>query len=215
MKGPHGRVERGLRPTDDEGRLLLTLRVNGRTHRVRARTQHTLLEVLRDRLKLFGTREACGVGMCGACTVLVDGKPISSCLLLAPLAEGKEILTVEGLVGPDGGLHVIQQAYVDHTAFQCSYCTPGFILTTKALLDERPDATEDEAREYLAGNLCRCGSYVKIIAAVMDARDRLAGQPANDSVPGSAPDNQDATIPTTSAPPDSARPHKEAPRGDR
>ena len=162
-----------LRPTDDDGRLSLSLRVNGRTHRVRARTQHTLLEVLRDSLKLFGTREACGVGMCGACTVLADGQPISSCLLLAPLAEGKEIVTVESLVGPDGALHVIQQAYVDHTAFQCSYCTPGFILATKALLDENPNVTEEEAREYLAGNLCRCGSYVKIIAAVMDARDRL------------------------------------------
>jgi aerobic-type carbon monoxide dehydrogenase small subunit (CoxS/CutS family) len=161
------------RPTDDDGYLRLTLRVNGRTHRVRARTQHTLLEVLRDRLKLFGTREACGVGMCGACTVLADGQPISSCLLLAPLAEGREILTIEGLVGPSGELHVIQQAYVDRTAFQCSYCTPGFILTTKALLDENACVTEEEAREYLAGNLCRCGSYVKIIAAVMDARDRL------------------------------------------
>jgi aerobic-type carbon monoxide dehydrogenase small subunit (CoxS/CutS family) len=213
------------RPTDDEGRLLLTLRVNGRTHRVRARTQHTLLDVLRDRLKLFGTREACGVGMCGACTVLADGVPISSCLVLAPLAEGKEILTVEGLVGPDGGLHVIQQAYVDHTAFQCSYCTPGFILTTKALLEEHPDVTEAEAREYLAGNLCRCGSYVKIMAAVMDARDRLAGRPSGGPTPGFVPDRHDAKIPTTSAPPGdsapdaappgSAHPHKEAPRGDR
>ena len=163
------------RQVDEEGRLALTLRVNGQTHRVRARAQHTLLEVLRDRLKLFGTREACGVGMCGACTVLADGKPISSCLLLAPLAEGREIVTIEGLAGPNGELHVIQQAYADHTAFQCSYCTPGFILSTLALLTEKPGATETEAREYLAGNLCRCGSYVKILDSVEDARDRLRG----------------------------------------
>lgn len=163
-----------VKAVDEDGKMILTVRVNGRTHRVRARTHHTLLEVLRNELKLFGTREGCGVGMCGACTVLVDGKPVSSCLLLAPLAEGKDILTIEGLVSSSGELHVIQQAYVDHTAFQCSYCTPGFILTTKALLEENPRATEAEAREYLSGNLCRCGSYVKIMDAVLDARDRLA-----------------------------------------
>jgi aerobic-type carbon monoxide dehydrogenase small subunit (CoxS/CutS family) len=162
------------RPVDDDGKMTVTLRVNGRTHRVKARTHHTLLEVLRRELKLFGIREGCGVGMCGACTVLLDGKPVSGCLLLAPLAEGKDIVTIEGLTGPDGELHVIQQAYIDHTAFQCSYCTPGFILTTKALLEEKPNATPDEVREYLSGNLCRCGSYVKIVDAVLDARDRLA-----------------------------------------
>jgi carbon-monoxide dehydrogenase small subunit/isoquinoline 1-oxidoreductase alpha subunit/xanthine dehydrogenase YagT iron-sulfur-binding subunit len=163
------------RPVDEDGRLTLHLGVNGHVRRVRARAHHSLLQVLRDELLLFGTREGCGVGMCGSCTVLLDGKPISSCLLLAPLAEGKQILTIEGLSSPTGELHPIQQAYVDHTAFQCSYCTPGFILTTKALLEERPNVTEEEAREYLSGNLCRCGSYIKIIQAVLDARDRLAG----------------------------------------
>jgi carbon-monoxide dehydrogenase small subunit/isoquinoline 1-oxidoreductase alpha subunit/xanthine dehydrogenase YagT iron-sulfur-binding subunit len=161
------------RPVDEDGKLRLELNVNGRVHRIRARAHHTVLEVLRDQLKLFGTREACGVGMCGACTVLVDGRPMSGCLLLAHLAEGKAILTVEGLEGPNGELHPIQQAYVDHTAFQCSYCTPGFILTTKALLEENPDPSEDQAREYLSGNLCRCGSYVKIMDAVMDAKQRV------------------------------------------
>ncbi len=163
------------KPLDEEGKLLITLRVNGRTHEVRARPHHTLLEVLRGELKLFGVREACGVGMCGACTVLADGKPVSACLVLAPMAEGKEFTTVEGLEGPNGELHPIQQAFVDHTAFQCSYCTPGFLLTTKAMLEENPDPTEEEARAYLAGNLCRCGSYVKILDAVMDAKRRLAG----------------------------------------
>jgi len=162
-----------MRALDAEGKLELTLRVNGREHRVRARPHHTLLEVLRAELKLFGVREACAVGQCGACTVLADGKPVSSCLILAPMAEGKDLLTVEGLEGPDGALHPIQQAFVDHTAFQCSYCTPGFLLTTKALLEENPDPSEEEAREYLAGNLCRCGSYVKIVDAVQDAKTRV------------------------------------------
>ena len=162
------------RPVDAEGKLTMTLRVNGRDHVVRARPHHTLLEVLRNELGLTGPREGCGIGMCGACTVLVDGRPVSGCLLLAGLAEGSEILTVEGLEQPDGSLHPIQQAYVDHTAFQCSYCTPGFILATKALLDERPDVTRDEARRHLSGNLCRCGSYVKILDATMDAKERLA-----------------------------------------
>jgi carbon-monoxide dehydrogenase small subunit/isoquinoline 1-oxidoreductase alpha subunit/xanthine dehydrogenase YagT iron-sulfur-binding subunit len=161
------------RPLDGDGKLELTLRVNGSEHRVRARPHHTLLEVLRSELKLFGVREACAVGQCGACTVLADGKPVSACLVLAPMAEDKEILTVEGLEGPGGELHPIQQAFVDHTAFQCSYCTPGFLLTTKALLAENADPSEEDARVYLAGNLCRCGSYVKILDAVMDAKKRV------------------------------------------
>jgi aerobic-type carbon monoxide dehydrogenase small subunit (CoxS/CutS family) len=152
----------------------LSLTVNGRVHTVRARTQHTLLQVLREQLKLFGVREGCGIGMCGACTVLVDGNPISSCLMLAPQASGKDILTIEGLESQHGDLHPIQQAFVDHTAFQCSYCTPGFILTTLALLTENAHPNESMVRSYLAGNLCRCGSYVKIVDAVLDARDRLA-----------------------------------------
>lgn len=159
---------------DDEGRITLDLQVNGRPERVRARAHHTILQVLRDELNLYGVREGCGVGMCGACTVLVDGKPVSGCLMLAPMAVGHELTTVEGLETPDGELHVVQQSFVDNTGFQCSYCTPGFILATTALLEERPDVTEEEARQYLAGNLCRCGSYVKIMKSVLDARDRLA-----------------------------------------
>lgn len=161
-----------------DGKVELTLHVNGRDEVIRARPQHTLLEVLRNEVRLTGPREACGIGMCGACTVLVDGKPVASCLYPAALAEAHDLTTIEGLEGPQGELHPLQQAFVDHTGFQCSYCTPGFILTAKALLDEQPDVTRDEALEYLSGNLCRCGSYVKILDSVIDARDRLKGEPS-------------------------------------
>ena len=151
----------------------LTLTINGEQRTVRARPMDMLLSVLRSEGKLFGAREGCGVGMCGACTVLLDGRPVSSCLMPVVKAQHGEIVTVEGLEGEHGELDPIQQAYIDHNAFQCSFCTPGFILATKALLEEKPDVTEEEARAYLAGNLCRCGSYVKILDAVMDAKERL------------------------------------------
>lgn len=150
----------------------ITLRVNGREQPVEAATHHTLLELLRGELDLVGAREGCGVGMCGACTVLLDGQPVSSCLLLASEVRGRPIETVEGLAR-DGQLHPIQQAFVEETAFQCSFCTPGMLLATKALLAENPDPSEDEVKDYLAGNLCRCGSYLKILAAVRNAAQRL------------------------------------------
>src|SRR6266852_5332780 len=132
----------------------MILNVNGGRRRVHARVDDTLLAVLRDELKLLGVREACGVGMCGACTVLLDGKPISSCLLLAGLVSAtNEVVTIQGLPDPDP----IQEAFIEHTAFQCSYCTPGFVLATHALLAENPRPTSTQVREYLAGNLCRCG----------------------------------------------------------
>jgi len=155
----------------------VTLRVNGETRDLEVEVHDTLLEVLRSEFKLTGPREGCGIGMCGACTVLVDEKPISSCLALAALAADKDILTVEGLADGDG-LHPIQEAFVEQMGFQCSYCTPGFILATKALLAEQPSPTPDEVRDYLAGNLCRCGSYVKILDAVLDAAARLRGAAA-------------------------------------
>ena len=164
----------GAAPADEEGRLSVTLRVNGSEHRIRVRPHHTLLYVLRNELKLTGPREGCGIGMCGACTVLADGVPVSSCLLFAALCEGRDLVTVEGLEGPDGRLDPVQEAYRDCTAFQCSYCTPGFILATKAMLGEIPDASPEQVKEYLAGNLCRCGSYVKILEAVMTAQQRLS-----------------------------------------
>jgi aerobic-type carbon monoxide dehydrogenase small subunit (CoxS/CutS family) len=139
---------------------------------------HTLLEVLRDQLKLLSVREGCGIGMCGACTVLVDGRPLSGCLTLAVMAEGRDVLTVEGLGAlPEAddttGLHPIQQAFIAKTGFQCSFCTPGILLSTKALLNENPVATDEEIREYLTGNLCRCGSYVKILDSVREAITQL------------------------------------------
>ena len=145
----------------------MILNVNGSKYEVRTETR-TLLDVLRDDLGLMGTKEGCGVGMCGACTVLVDGRPLSSCLVLAEQAAGKEILTIEGL-GNAEYLHPVQQAFLDEGAFQCAYCTPGFVLTTVALLAENPTPSDDEIREYLSGNLCRCGSYQNILQAVKTA----------------------------------------------
>lgn len=149
----------------------MILKVNGSRYEVREGTR-TLLEVLRDDLNLVGAKEGCGIGMCGACTVLVDGKPVSGCLTLAAQVAGKEIFTVEGLV-EDGKLHPIQQSFIDERAFQCAYCTPGFILSAFALLEENPNPSEDEIREYLSGNLCRCGSYQNIMKAVVEAGARL------------------------------------------
>jgi len=150
----------------------LTLQVNGRAQRVEADAHHTLLEVLRRDLRLVGAREGCGVGMCGACTVLLDGQPISSCLLLASEVRGRAVETVEGLADGDR-LHAIQQAFVAQTAFQCSFCTPGMIMATKALLAENPSPSDEEITDYLAGNLCRCGSYKNIVAAVKEAAAQL------------------------------------------
>lgn len=133
----------------------------------------TLLEVLRQHLKLTGTRLTCGIGMCGACTVLVDGEALSACLLFAPMVAGRSVTTIEGLAAPDGELDAVQQAYVDCMGLQCSYCTPGFILTTRALLRENPQPSDEQIKDYLAGNLCRCGSYYKILDAVRLASKRL------------------------------------------
>ena len=148
----------------------MILNVNGSRFEVQAEAR-TLLDVLREDLNLVGTKEGCGVGMCGACTVLVDGKPFSSCHLLAEQVAGKEITTIEGL-SKDGNLHLVQQAFLKHGAFQCAYCTPGFVLTTIALLNENPSPSDDEIREYLSGNLCRCGSYQNILQAVKTASER-------------------------------------------
>jgi carbon-monoxide dehydrogenase small subunit len=141
--------------------------LNGMPTRLTARSNETLVDVLRNE-RLYGVREGCGVGMCGACTVLIEGQAQSGCLVLAPLADGKDIRTVEGLEDAEGNPDEVQRSFLKHTAFQCSYCTPGFIMMTERLLEEIPDATREEAAEYLSGNLCRCGSYVKILDAVME-----------------------------------------------
>ena len=151
----------------------ISLRLNGREERLEIDDADTLLEVLRDRFKLWSVRESCGVGACGTCTVLMDGKPVSACFLLAARAAGREVLTLEGL-SRDDNLHPIQEAFVSERALQCAYCTPGFVLSVKALLEENPNPSDDEIKEYLAGNLCRCAGYADILRAVRAAQQRMA-----------------------------------------
>ncbi len=144
---------------------LLRLKVNGELKEVATETSKTLLEVLREDLGLTGTKHGCEVGECGTCTILIDNQPILSCLALGVESEGAEIVTVEGLM-KDGRPHPLQRAFADSGATQCGYCIPGIILTAKALLDENPHPSRDEIRAALAGNLCRCTGYVKILDAV-------------------------------------------------
>jgi carbon-monoxide dehydrogenase small subunit len=146
----------------------VTLSVNGRTYELLTYPHKTLLEVLREDLQLTGAKESCGEGACGSCTVLLDGLPVRSCLLLALEAEGRDITTIEGLA-KEGELHPIQKAFVEHHAIQCGICTPGMILTAKALLDTTPEPTEEEIRLALSGNICRCTGYAKIVGAVKAA----------------------------------------------
>ena len=150
----------------------LELKVNGQAYQVEVEPWKTLAWVLREELGLTGTKVACDTGNCGTCTVLMNCKAIKSCLMLALQAVGKEIMTIEGLA-TEKGLHPLQQAFIDHFAVQCGFCTSGMILKAKALLDENPDPTEEEIRAYLSGNLCRCTGYVKIVEAVMAARDEM------------------------------------------
>jgi len=146
--------------------------VNGKPYEVIIEPHMLLVDVLRDKLGLTGTKYACGTGDCGACTVLVEGKPVLSCLTLAMTVRGKDILTIEGLV-EGTTLHPIQQAFVDNGAVQCGFCTPGMILSAKALLNENPNPTRDEVELALAGNLCRCTGYVKIVDAVLAAVETM------------------------------------------
>jgi len=151
--------------------MKITLRINGIDRVVEAEPGEPLLDVLR-REGFKGAKFGCGHGFCGACTVLLDGRPVNSCLLLAGLVEGREITTIEGLGGVDR-LHPIQEAYLDAGAVQCGYCTPGFVLATKALLDEHPSPSDEEIKRGLDGNYCRCTGYVKIVEAVKLAAARL------------------------------------------
>ena len=147
--------------------ITISTTINGAEQELTVRPNQTLLECLRDDLSLKGSVEGCGVGVCGSCTVLVDGRPVSSCLMLATNAEGRNIITIEGL-SRDGELDPVQQAFLKHQAFQCGYCTPGMIMAVKGLLANHPHPTDEQARDYLSGNLCRCGTYVEVLAAVKE-----------------------------------------------
>jgi carbon-monoxide dehydrogenase small subunit len=146
----------------------LTMRVNGEDVSIHIEPDALLLDVLRDQLALMGTKEACGQGECGACTVLLDGEPVTSCLVPALKAQGREVVTVEGLASGQE-LHPLQKAFVEHGAVQCGYCTPGMLMSAKALLDTNPHPTDQEIKEAISGNLCRCTGYVKIVEAIKAA----------------------------------------------
>ena len=161
-------------------KVRLRLTVNGEEREVLAPVHHTLLEVLREEMGLSGTKHGCELGECGTCTVLVDGRPVLSCVTLPVECEGREIRTVEGMAGA-GDLHPLQQAFVELGAAQCGYCTPGFLLVAEALLREKPEATRHEIAEALAGNLCRCTGYLKIFEAVELAAARMRAEPAEAS----------------------------------
>lgn len=154
----------------------LTLKVNGKHYSVRVTAGDLLVDVLREQIGFTGVKKGCDVGVCGACTITLDGKAVKSCLTLALQARGKEVLTIEGLAR-DGHLHPIQQSFIDHAAVQCGFCTPGMIMSAKALLDEKPNPTEDDVKVAISGNLCRCTGYLAIKRAILSA----AGQPGQAS----------------------------------
>ena len=164
-------------------RLHVKARINGEDRDFLCTPHQTLLQVLRDELQLTGAKEGCGTGDCGACSVLIDGRLVCSCLTLAAELEGRDLLTVEGVAGPEG-LHPVQQKLLEHAGLQCGVCTPGIVVAAKALLDRHPDPSEREVRFWLAGNLCRCTGYDKIVRAVLDAAAEISGAAAAD---GSGP----------------------------
>jgi xanthine dehydrogenase YagT iron-sulfur-binding subunit len=151
----------------------MTLMVNGRERRLALDPRTTLLDALREHLQLTGTKKGCDQGQCGACTVHLDGRRVLSCLTLAACAQGPQIATIEGLADPDGGLHPMQQAFIDHDGFQCGYCTPGQIMSAVACVHEGHAQTDDDIREYMSGNLCRCAAYPNIVSAIKQARDAV------------------------------------------
>jgi carbon-monoxide dehydrogenase small subunit len=162
---------------DAHAATTVELVVNGRPDSADAEPRLLLSDFLRHRLGLTGTHVGCEHGVCGACTVLVDGEPVRSCLMFAVQAHGAEIRTVEGLAGEDGTLHPVQQAFHELHGMQCGFCTPGFLMSLTGLFEERPDADEDEVLDALSGNLCRCTGYANIVAAARRAQQRLAARP--------------------------------------
>ena len=156
-----------------EGQFIpISLTVNGTLREIEVEPHELLLDVIRDRLGLTGAKRSCDVQVCGACTLLLDGRPVSSCTLLAIEARGREVLTIEGLAR-NGKLHPLQEAFIEHGGFQCGFCTPGMILTAKTLLDENPDPSEEEIIQFMQGNLCRCTGYKKIIESIMAAAKKM------------------------------------------
>lgn len=157
-------------------KIVVNATINGEPRTFLCEARQTALEVLRDALELTGSKEGCGNGNCGACNIILDGVLVNSCLVLAPELEGRDVLTIEGVAdtAEGEGLHPIQQQYLEHAALQCGICTPGFIVSTKALLDQNPNPSEADIRLWLAGNLCRCTGYDKIVRAVIDSAKAMA-----------------------------------------
>jgi xanthine dehydrogenase YagT iron-sulfur-binding subunit len=158
---------------DPRSPVTLTLRINGHDHRLAMDVRTTLLDALREHVGLTGSKKGCDQGQCGACTVHVDGRRVLSCLTLAISAQGQDVTTIEGLTGPDGTLHPMQQAFIDHDGFQCGYCTPGQIMSAIACVEEGHAGSTADIREYMSGNLCRCAAYPNIVAAIEQAKTQM------------------------------------------
>jgi xanthine dehydrogenase YagT iron-sulfur-binding subunit len=166
------RAERAARPAETVLTYPVSLRINGQEHALRVDPRTTLLDAIRDDVGLSGTKKGCGHGQCGACTVHLDGRRVLSCMLFATMADGREITTIEGLARPGGDLHPMQQAFIDHDAFQCGYCTSGQLCSAVGLIAEGKAKTAEEIRELMSGNICRCGAYPNIVAAIQQAMEQ-------------------------------------------
>jgi xanthine dehydrogenase YagT iron-sulfur-binding subunit len=169
-----GAAAASAQPSAASGTTPMRLNINGQDRDLNVDVRTSLLDALREHLDLTGSKKGCDQGQCGACTVLVDGERVLGCLTLAIAVQDRQITTIEGLAGADGALHPMQQAFIDNDAFQCGYCTPGQILSAVACVHEGHAASDADIREYMSGNLCRCGAYPKIVAAVRQARDAMA-----------------------------------------
>jgi carbon-monoxide dehydrogenase small subunit len=170
-------MSRAMSRRADAQTLPISFTLNGRLHEIEVEPHELLLDVVRDRLGLTGAKRSCDVQVCGACTLLVDGRPVSACTTLAFEVRGKSVLTIEGLA-EDGKLHPLQEAFIEHGGFQCGFCTPGMILAAKALLDENPAPSEEELKHFMHGNICRCTGYKKIIESIMSAAKLIRGKRA-------------------------------------
>ncbi len=167
--------ESASRSTGPDEPVNISLTINGQPHNLALDSRTSLLDALRDHVGLTGTKKGCDHGQCGACTVLVDNRRILSCMSFAVMNDGREVTTIEGLALPDGTLHPMQQAFIDHDAFQCGYCTPGQILSAIGCVNEHHAGSQDEIREFMSGNICRCAAYPNIVDAIVQARDELRG----------------------------------------